>query len=198
MKKSFLVLGLACVAFANTMYLNKNVDIKVDGKVIANASLLSPVKVLSQNGDVFKVELVGYVNDNYQEELVKSFTQNENYASFHDDKDNATFKGDKNPYIKMLEKAEDDYGEVWHKASISFDVKKEDLIKSAEVVYKDARNLYEQTCSACHRLHDTNSYTTNQWPSNVESMISTGYVDLDKKDKMMIIKYLQQNSKDAK
>lgn len=196
MKKSFLTLSLVCAAFANTMYLNKDVEIKVNGKTIANASLLSPVNVINQNGDNYKVELIGFVNDNYQEELVKSFTQNENYASFHDKDEKATFQGDKNPYIKMLEIAEDEYGETWHKASISFDVKKDDLVENKDAILKEAKSLYEQTCSPCHHLHDTKEYTVNQWPSNLESMISSDYVALEKDEKSLIIKYLQQNAKD--
>lgn len=198
MKKLILTCLISSFALAQTMYLNKSVDIKINGKTVANAKLLSPVNVISQNGDDYKVELIGFVNDNYQEEIVKSFTQNENYASFHDDKDNATFNADKNPYIKMLEKQEDEYGEIWHKASISFDVKKTDLVEDKNTILKEAKILYEQTCSPCHHLHEPTEYTVNQWPSNLESMISADYVALDKNEKELIIKYLQNNAKDIK
>ncbi|MBZ7991399.1 MULTISPECIES: hypothetical protein [unclassified Campylobacter] len=198
MKKLFLSCLISSFALANSMYLNKDVEIKLDGKIIGTASLLAPVKVISSNNDTSKVELIGYVNDNYQEEIVKSFSQIENYMSFHDNNDNPTYKGDANPYIKMLEVLQDEYGENWHKVSITFDVNSNDLVASKDKIFKNAKSFYEQTCSPCHLLHDTKEYSVNQWPSNLESMISSGYVELSKDEKSLIIKYLQNHAKDIK
>lgn len=198
MKKIFLSCIISSFALANTMYLNKDVEVKLDNKFIGTASLLSPVNVKSINNGKANVELIGYVNDNYQEEIVKSFMQVENYMSFHNNDNNPTFKGDANPYIKMLELVQDEYGEDWHKVSINFTLNESDLVANKDEIFKSAKSLYEQTCSPCHLLHDTKEYSVNQWPSNLESMISSGYVELDKASKSLIIKYLQNHAKDIK
>ena len=198
MKKVLLVFVLFASCFSNTMYLNKNINIKLENKVIANAILLSPVNVLDKSGDIYKVEIVGYVNSNYQEEIVKGITQSERYACFHDTSEKVTYKGDKNPYINIIEKVEDDYGDVWYKVSIRFEVTSSDLVQNVNGLHNEARILYEQSCSSCHHLHDTKEYTVSQWPSSFESMVGSGFVELDEEDKLLIIKYLQQNAKDVK
>ena len=183
--------------FGTEAYLTKDVPILKNNKAIGTAKILSKVEVLQDNGKELKVQLNGVISDNYQEEIVKSPTQNESFAVFWNQNEKPTFKGDINPYIKLGNKIEDEYGEFWHQASITFFVNKSDITNDPDSIYKEAKNLYEQTCSACHRLHDTTSFTTNQWPSNVESMIGAGYVDLAPRDKALILKYLQENSKDA-
>ena len=69
------------------------------------------------------------------------------------------------------------------------------LGSAANALYKQAQQKYEETCSACHRLHEPNSFTAAQWPANLQSMIDTNYVSLEETELNLIVKYLQHNAK---
>lgn len=199
MKKSLILTAyVSCVLYASDAYIKTTSDAILDGKKVGDIALLTPAKIISENSDKTKIKIEGVIQENYQAKLVKSLAYNEEYVSFAKDDENATYSGDTNPYVKVGDKLEDDYGEIWYKASIELEVPSTNLTKDPDTIYKQAKGLYEQTCSQCHRLHDTTEYTVNQWPSNIESMISSGFVGLQADEKNMIIKYLQQNAKDIK
>lgn len=198
MKKAFLLSAiLSSCLFAQTAYVKNSEPVALDGKRIGFVSLLTPVETVKANKDKTEVSVVGFVQEGYQEKLVRSPALGEEFVVFEMEDGSASYKGDKNPYIKILEKTEDDYGEVWLKAEFKFEVTSENLTNDPEPLYSNAKNLFEQTCSACHILHEPNSYTVNQWPSQIESMISSGFVGLEDADKNAIIKYLQHNARDA-
>lgn len=198
MKKAFLLSAiLSGCLFAQTAYVKSSEPVALDGKRIGFVSLLTPVETVKTNKDKTEVSVVGFVQEGYQEKLVRSPALGEEFVVFEMEDGSASYKGDKNPYIKILEKTEDDYGEVWLKAEFKFEVTSENLTNDPEPLYNNAKNLFEQSCSACHILHEPNSYTVNQWPSQIESMISSGFVGLEDADKNAIIKYLQHNAKDV-
>lgn len=198
MKKMFLVsVILSGCLFAETAYIKGSEQIVINGKEIGSVSILTPVQTIKASQDKTEVSIVGFVQEGYQGKLVKSPALGEEFVVFENEDGSASYKGDKNPYIKILEKTEDDYGEVWLKSEFKFEVKSDNLTKDPEPLYSNAKSLFEQTCSACHILHEPNSYTVNQWPSQIESMISSGFVGLEDADKNAIIKYLQHNARDA-
>lgn len=199
MKKILLISAiLSSCLFAQSSYIKGVQKIQKDGKFIGSAITLTPVEKIKSNGDKTEVRVVGFVQENYQEKLVKSPSLGEEFVVFEKEDQSASYEGESNPYIKILEKTEDDYGEIWLKAEFKFDVLTQNLVDDPSGLYTEAKNLFEQTCSACHILHEPNSYTVNQWPSQVESMISSGFVGLEENDKISIIKYLQHNARDAK
>lgn len=197
MKKIILSYVLS-LGLLNAAYLNKDVAIVHNNKQIGNAKMLSKVDILKENKDSYLLSLTAYVGDDYQEEMLKAPNKNEVLANFWDKNENASYKTEKNPYLKVIKTIEDEYAETWYKVSIEFEAKKSDVINDDKELLKEAKSLYEQNCSACHRLHSPNSFTINQWPSNIDSMIGLNYVNLNKEEKAMIIKYLQINAKDAK
>lgn len=199
MKKAFGILtALACFAFADNAYLSEHVKVLVNGKEVGFASVLSPVEVLSKNDKTAKVKISGFISENYQEKLVKDPLKYEEYVVFSVDGENASFKGEVNPYVKNSGKAEDEYGEIWLKSQVEFDVPTSALASDPTALYEQAKSQYEQTCSACHHLHDTTEFSVSQWPSAIESMESGGFVVLEPEQRDLIIKYLQHNAKDAK
>lgn len=198
MKKTFLLSAiLSGCLFAQTAYVKNSEEIAKDGKHIGFARILTPVEIIKANGDKTEVSVIGFVQEGYQEKLVKSPALGEEFVVFETYVGNASYEGSSNPYVKILEKTEDDYGEVWLKAEFKFEISSENLTTDPEPLYNNAKNLFEQSCSACHILHEPNSYTVNQWPSQIESMISSGFVGLEDADKSAIIKYLQHNAKDV-
>ncbi|WP_078415707.1 hypothetical protein [Campylobacter pinnipediorum] len=199
MKKSMAsILLMACFANAQQGYLSKHVEISKDGNVIGVATTLTPVEIISDNNGVANVKITGFVNENYQEKIVLDPVKYEEYAIFSKDGENATYEGGINPYIKNNGKIEDDYGEIWLKAEISFDVPKDSVVYDPNPLYAKAKGLYEQTCSACHHLHDTTEFTVGQWPAAIESMESAGYIVLESSQRDLITKFLQHNAKDVK
>jgi trimethylamine-N-oxide reductase cytochrome c-type subunit TorC len=48
----------------------------------------------------------------------------------------------------------------------------------------------------CHRLHEPKDFTANQWPHQIESMMT--HIPLEDVTKNLIVKYLQQNAADSK
>lgn len=198
MQRIFLILILSTFCFCNEIVIKNNKEVKNSSKIIGEAKLLSPVEIIKKDENFTKVKILGFINENYQARLVKSPSKNEEYFSFFVGNDeNLTYKGETNPFIKILDKVEDDYGEIWLKVYVEFDIKNSDLTFKNSLL-KESKKLYEQTCSACHHLHNTKEFSVNQWPSNVESMINSGYISLDELEKSLIIKYLQQNAKDSK
>lgn len=193
----FMVVLCSCL-FAQLNYVKNSDFIVLNNMVVGSVSLFTPVEVIKTDKDKSDVVVVGFVQEDYQEKIVKSPALGEEFVIFETKDGSTSYEGSKNPYIKVLETVEDDYGEIWLKVEFKFEIANTNLTDDSKSLYAGAKNLFEQTCSACHLLHEPNSYTVNQWPSQVESMISSGFVGLDNADKIAIIKYLQHNAKDVK
>ncbi|PSM53147.1 molybdopterin-containing oxidoreductase III, DMSO/TMAO/BSO reductase family, monoheme c-type cytochrome [Campylobacter blaseri] len=201
MKNKILILTImSSFAFAesNIGFLNNSKQITLNGKMIGDVSVLTPVEILKTENEKTDVLLTGYIQEYYQAKIVKSPQIDEEYMNFEIKEDINSYDGDVNPYVKVVDKVEDDYGEIWFKTQIKLTVPTSYIDIDPSMIYNQAKGLYEQTCSACHLLHEPNQYTANQWPSNIDSMIGLGFVALEDLDKNMIIKYLQHNAKDVK
>ncbi|PAF43082.1 hypothetical protein [Helicobacter sp. 11S03491-1] len=187
MKKILLLAILAIgILQAQTAYINKTSPLKINGKIVGEITVLTPVEVLQTQGNQVKIKLKGAMDENYTKAIQKSPELGEIYA---------TFIQDDNPFLKVISKKENDYGDLWFEVEGEFEVDKTILDSSDQSLYTKAKTIYEQTCSQCHRLHAPNSFTVNQWPSNINSM--KDMVSLDKDTKELITKYLQQHAKDA-
>ena len=165
---------------------SKSADISLGGKVIGKISTLTPVEVVSKNGATAKIKVKGVASENYPLQIQKNMQEGEIYAVFDKERPENFAKG---------KKLEDDYGEVWYEASGTYEVAADAITSDDKALYAKAKELYEGTCSACHRLHEPNSFTVNQWPANVQGMVDAGYVALEKGDLELIVKFLQHNAK---
>ena len=166
--------------------MSKTATISQEGKAIGEVQILTPIEVLPGDGGVTKIKIKGVVSENYQLQIQKNMKEAEIYATFTSEAD-ANFKKGK--------KIEDDYGEVWYEVEGVYEISSDAVAKDAKALYADAKTNYEQICSACHRLHEPNSFTANQWPASMQEMINANYVALEGDDLNLIVKYLQHNAK---
>ena len=183
MRKIFISFVCACSLFGGEV-ISKTTAISQDGKTIGEVQILTPIEVISNDGSVAKIKIKGVVSENYQLQIQKNMKEAEIYAIFTNEAE-ANFKKGK--------KLEDDYGEIWYEGI--YEISSDAVAKDAKALYAEAKTNYEQICSACHRLHEPNSFTANQWPANLQEMINANYVALEGDDLNLIVKYLQHNAK---
>jgi len=187
MRKIFVPLALAfACSLLSGETVSKTATISQEGKAIGEVQILTPIEVLPGDGGVTKIKIKGVVSENYQLQIQKNMKEAEIYATFTSEAD-ANFKKGK--------KIEDDYGEVWYEVEGVYEISSDAVAKDAKALYADAKTNYEQICSACHRLHEPNSFTANQWPASMQEMINANYVALEGDDLNLIVKYLQHNAK---
>ena len=137
---------------------SKSADISLGGKVIGKISTLTPVEVVSKNGATAKIKVKGVASENYPLQIQKNMQEGEIYAVFDKERSENFAKG---------KKLEDDG---------MYEVAADAITSDDKALYAKAKELYEGTCSACHRLHEPNSFTVNQWPANLQGMVDAGYV----------------------
>ena len=169
MKMLFLAPVLACSLAFGADVIAKDANITLDGKMIGKIEVLTPVEVLEKGDKTSKIKVSGVVSANYLAQLQRS-----------------------------VEDLEDDYGEVWYQADGVYEVPNDALGGNQKELYAKAKKIYEETCSACHRLHEPNSFTAAQWPANLAGMVDAKFVVLDETDLNLVLKYLQHNAKKVK
>lgn len=187
--KSFkfaLIAACAAAVSLNAEVLTKTTDISLDGKKVGKIEVLTPVEVTSKDGAKAKIKVKGAVSANYLAQIQRSVKNAEIFTVF-DDENEANFK--------KIKEVEDDYGEIWYEVEGTYEIAADALGNDANTLYKQAQQKYEEACSPCHRLHEPNSFTTAQWPGNLQGMIESGFVALDETDLNLIVKYLQHNAK---
>ena len=167
----------------------KDANITLDGNMIGKIEVLTPVEVLEKGDKTSKIKVSGVVSANYLAQLQRSVEDPEVFVAF-DNESEANFKK-----VKDLE---DDYGEVWYQADGVYEVPNDALGGNQKELYAKAKKIYEETCSACHRLHEPNSFTAAQWPANLAGMVDAKFVALDETDLNLVLKYLQHNAKKVK
>ncbi len=181
-----VILGASLFA-KDIAYLNQKSSLFLKGKKVGEILTLSPVIILEKKGKMTKIQIKGMVSQDYEQELVKNLNQRETYVYFDKEKGNG---------FKTLSKKEDAYGGVWLEVTGVYKVKTKSLTKDKNKLYEQAKNLYAKTCSVCHGLHNPNEFMVNQWPNTFKSMEPR--VALNKSQKLLILKYLQQHAKDTK
>ena len=157
--------------------------------MIGKIEVLTPVEVVEKGDKTSKIKVSGVVSANYLAQLQRSVEDPEVFVAF-DNESEANFKK-----VKDLE---DDYGEVWYQANGIYEVPNDALGGNQKELYARAKKIYEETCSACHRLHEPNSFTAAQWPANLSGMVDAKFVALDETDLNLVLKYLQHNAKKVK
>ncbi|MCD8213195.1 MAG: hypothetical protein LUC34_03970 [Campylobacter sp.] len=174
--------GLAC----GGEFISQTTQILQDGKAIGKIEVLTPIEIVSKNAAPARIYVKGVVSENYPLQIQKNMKEAEIYAVF-DTESEANFKKGK--------KLEDDYGEIWYEAEGIYEVDSKAVTSDANALYSKAKQVYEETCSACHRLHEPDSFTANQWPANLQGMVEANYVALEENDLNLVTKYLQHNAK---
>lgn len=183
----YLILSLLCgVSYAEIT--TQTTDIKLNGKTVGNIKVLTPVEIVNKGEKTSTIKVKGVVSDNYMGRIQNSVSNGEIYVEFNDENSSN---------FNSIKEIEYDYGEIWHESEGIYEVDSNILSgdDKSEELYTQAKNLYEQSCSSCHILHEPTNFTANQWPAELNIMIDSGYVFLEKNDLDLILKYLQHNAK---
>ncbi|WP_169752647.1 hypothetical protein [Campylobacter mucosalis] len=182
MKGKILCLAIAFLsanAFAQFMQKDTTSSgVKID--------ILTPVEVIKTTDKTANIKIKGVVSENHKTQILKSMKEPQIYATF--DKED-----DKN--FKIIKNLEDDYGEIWYEVEGIYEVDKSAITNDKNALYESAKKIYEESCSACHRLHEPESFTAAQWPANIKGMVDAGFIALDESSLNLIIKFLQHNAK---
>lgn len=180
----FLCLFICSVLFADVVL--KPTEILLNGKSIGMIETLTPLEIVADDGKMAKVKVKGVVNQNYQLLIQKSIQNGENYVKF----------ADENPQnFTIVKELEDDYGEIWYEIEGEYAINSDAITSDIKVLYDRAKHIYEDSCSACHRVHEPDAFTPNQWPANIQSMIDLNYVIMQSDDLSLVTKYLQHHAK---
>lgn len=144
----------------------------------------NPFEVLKEDKDKVLIKINGYVNpkspsviyfNDYQRIIVAAFS--------------------KNTKLKFNQRISGKNGK-WDKISLEIWADKKEFAKDDKQMLNRANELFANNCGICHALHPQKEFTANAWPAVFRSMADrTG---IDKKDRWLVIEYLQKNSKDFK
>lgn len=191
MKNKLISLMITATAFSSMFagdFISQTTAIFLNGKDIGKIEVLTPVEIVEKGQSLTKIKIQGVVADNYKERIQRSIPNAEVFVVFNEDVEgNFVFN----------KKLEDDYGEIWHEVSGVYEVDSKLITADEEALYDQAKKIYEESCSACHRLHQPNDFTANQWPASLQGMIDAGYTAIDENSLNLITKYLQHNAKES-
>lgn len=188
---STLLLGSTTLLSANIGTTNARTDALSNGKAIASVTVLTPLENVKTSGDLSTVKIKGFRLESYPQMVVRDMKRGELYIEFPEEAEELALKS-----FKVIKEYEDDYGEIWHEVEGEFTLKASTVTVDSSDLKTKAKKTYEQTCSMCHRLHAPKDFTVNQWPHQVESMMTEIPLELPVKE--LIVKYLQHNAADAK
>ncbi|MBM0636725.1 cytochrome c3 family protein [Campylobacter sp. VicNov18] len=162
-----------------SLYLNKD-DTKVAGRLLPT----NPFEILKTDKDKVLVKIDGYVNPKAPFVVYFNDTQRIIVAAFS-----------KNTKLNFSQKIAGKDGK-WDKVSLEIWADKKEFLKDNKEMLKRAKDLFVNNCGICHALHKEKEFNANAWPAIFRSMADrTG---IDKKDRWLVIEYLQKNAKDFK
>ncbi|ECP6018397.1 cytochrome c3 family protein [Campylobacter coli] len=162
-----------------SLYLNKD-DTKVTGRLLP----INAFEILKSDKDRVLIKVDGYVNPKAPSVIYFNDSQRIIVAAFS-----------KNTKLNFSQTSAGKNGK-WDKVSLEIWADKKDFAKDNKEMLSRAKNLFAENCGICHALHPEKEFTANAWPAVFRSMADrTG---IDKKDRWLVIQYLQKNAKDFK
>lgn len=191
--KSFFVILLLLVSppvalHSETLFFRENTPIVLEGQKVGQALVLTPAELLGVGkSQEAKVSVRGFMNEGYTQAIQRSMQNPERFIEL---------TTDDQPFVKILSKKEDDYGEVWLEVAVEFEVAAGALVADPSTLYAQAQELFKTGCSNCHKLHDPAEFSAAQWPSTLKGMQQ--FVGWDDSIRDLVTKYLQHNAKDSK
>lgn len=181
MKKILLFVFACAFAFANEIVYSDVVKSlyadKSDKKAIGRLLPTAPVEILEKDGDMLKIKIEGYIQDDVSKAIY--FSEGKRILT-------AAFGKNAAVDVKVLEKG------AWSKVSVEAYTDDKDFYKELKPIMDRAAGIYTESCSMCHALHSINEYNANQWPSILKSMLSRTV--MDKKDRFLVSQYLQKTT----
>ena len=183
---SFVVLA-TCLWANNIAYTDEVVSLylhKDDTKVVGKLLPTNPFKILKIDENKVLIEIDGYINPKASSVIYFNDSQRIIVAAFS-----------KNTQLNFSQKIAGKDGK-WDKVSLEIWADKKEFVKDNKEMLNRARELFVNNCGICHAIHKEKEFTVNAWPAIFRSMADrTG---IDKKDRWLVIEYLQKNAKDFK
>ena len=153
------------------------------GQVLAG----TPLKVVGRDGDMMKVVIAGWQQDQVDQVVYALRGQRIFEATI-----------DKSAMdIRQIRSTETDLDTdlVWHKVDLEAWVAPGKLIGNADLLWSYTSEMYVAACGTCHSKPDPEHYLANQWIGTLKSM--QRFITLDKEEYRILQKYLQLNAKDT-
>lgn len=190
--KFMLILSFIFTSYLNTseimysesvknLYLNLD-DSKSSGRLLP----MTKVEVLETSGDKIKIKIAGFSKEGLNNALYFEAGKRILNAAF-DKKAKINFK------IIESKKVEND---TYNLIEVIAWTDVGNFNKELNEVYASAKEMYNLNCSTCHKLHDTDEFNSNQWPSIVKAMgMRAG---LSNEERYFITQYIQRHARDMK
>lgn len=161
------------------LYLHKD-DSRVAGKLLPTNGF----EVLQSASNRVLISIEGYINPKAPFALYFNDHQRILVAAFS-----------KNTLLDFKTRIASQAGR-WDKVVLQVWADKGNFAKDNLKLLNHARELFKNNCGTCHALHSEKEFSANAWPAIFKSMADrTG---ISKKDRWLVIEYLQKNAKDAK
>lgn len=184
-------LGLSSISFilsANEIVYSTTVkNLYLDASGTKEYGKLLPttkVEILSKEGNRVKIKVQGFAKEGVNNAL---------YFSAGKRILNAAFIKGANFDLKVL-KSEKVGNETYNLVEATVFTDSSDFTQDLKGLYAKADEMYSQTCSMCHGLHDKKEFKSNQWPGVINAMSSRAGLSAD--DKHFITQYMQKHASD--
>ncbi len=160
---------------------------KDGGKSAGKYLPATEVKVVERSGDLLKVRLDGWQQDEVDRVI---------YALRGQRIFSATVGKTSISAIKRLNTETDmDTELVWHQVEMEAWINKDGLVSDKDKLWNYAEEMYVASCATCHSRPDPGHYLANQWIGVLKSM--KRFISIDKEQYRFMQKYLQFNASDT-
>ncbi len=157
------------------------------GDVVGRILPATELSVVERDGDALKVSLAGWQQDGVDRVI---------YALMGRRIFSAALSNDAVANIQRHEtKFDSDTELTWHRVSLDMWVSRDDLIADQQLLWDYGAEMYNASCSTCHRLIPPEHYLANQWIGGLKSM--ERFIVLDKEQYRFLQKYLQFHASDT-
>ncbi|MEC6796721.1 pentaheme c-type cytochrome TorC [Photobacterium sp. S4TG1] len=147
----------------------------------------SKVEVLGTSGDMIKVQITGWQQQGSTTGmLVQDMAKQIQTVSLNADLQ-------KSATILQTVKAKD--GQTWQQEQVSAWITQRNMLASMKPIWAYGKEILDASCNQCHAIPDPKHLTANGWVQGLKAMQQ--YYMLNKDEERTLLKYLQDNAKDA-
>lgn len=162
-------------------------DAKAEKDNIGQVLAGTPLKVLDRDGDMLKVQVTGWQQDQVEQVV---------YALRGQRIFEATIEKSAVDLIQTVSTETDaDTALVWHAITLEGWVAPGKLLGNSDLLWSYTAEMYSAACGTCHSKPEPDHYLANQWIGTLKSM--KRFITLDKDEYRILQKYLQLNAKDT-
>ncbi|CEO38737.1 pentaheme c-type cytochrome TorC [Photobacterium kishitanii] len=147
----------------------------------------SEVQVLGTSGDMLKVQMTGWQQQGSTTGmLVQDMAKQIQTVSLNADLQKSA---------TILNTVKADNGQTWQQVQVSAWITQRNMLASIKPIWAYGKEILDATCSQCHAIPDPKHLTANGWVQGLKAMQQ--YYMLNKDEERTLLKYLQDNAKDA-